>query len=612
MDDQKQTNQPLDQTAPPVAPSVPEDITPVETPIAPAVDTTPIAPVAEPITPPVPMTSPDLAPPSTPWPVAEPIDVPPQTESLPPLAEPSMDVPPTPTPSEPPMAEIKPKNKIMPIVGGVLALLLVVGVAGAAYYVSNQLSTRQAVAPTAPESKPLASGQCSIDHPATGFPEGYNTQLYLDCGTQCCTKATDKCTCMNGCVPKDGPDYPCPTGPSLKCPETACYHYPTEVAPEDDCNVCSPDRSFLSNVTFATAGSVRIHQEGMIDPGTTITLTKGTETISATKVSNGNYDATVTAGTYKVTVKLGFATEGGQASLGFIRPDANKCGRYDPTNKRDVTTYSSAASLTGFGISTITGVDIPVQCWADRIQGTDDDTRGQLDANYDFNDFNLIIGYKAAQEVAACTDVRVYKVGETTKLTSEQLSNLKIGDNLRLELTSNMDNLKGRFAVKIGQGTPEYLAGTIDATNKKLVKSTNYAISANGAYSLQGEVSTTPTSTEWVTATAVCTTTGLVSTSTVGACVNIEVLRKNTVSSGWDLLTSADTAALKVGDELLFRINGNLDNLDGRFRVTVNSVAGNWLTGVRGDGNIISYSPYIVATAGTYKLEAQVTTKQTN
>lgn len=55
------------------------------------------------------------------------------------------------------MPEAKNNKKTFSVLMGVAALLLVVGVAGAAYYVSNQLSTRQAVAPTAPESKPMAA-----------------------------------------------------------------------------------------------------------------------------------------------------------------------------------------------------------------------------------------------------------------------------------------------------------------------------------------------------------------------------------------------------------------------------------------------------------------------
>lgn len=55
----------------------------------------------------------------------------------------------------------KPRRGVRQTLLGILAVLLVAGVAGASYYVSNQLSTRQAVAPNAPESEPQASGGCT-------------------------------------------------------------------------------------------------------------------------------------------------------------------------------------------------------------------------------------------------------------------------------------------------------------------------------------------------------------------------------------------------------------------------------------------------------------------
>jgi hypothetical protein len=51
----------------------------------------------------------------------------------------------------------RPKKKVLPAVTAAIVLLLVVGVAGSAYYVSTQLATRTAIAPTAPESEPQAA-----------------------------------------------------------------------------------------------------------------------------------------------------------------------------------------------------------------------------------------------------------------------------------------------------------------------------------------------------------------------------------------------------------------------------------------------------------------------
>ncbi|MFH0750000.1 MAG: hypothetical protein V1917_03770 [Candidatus Gottesmanbacteria bacterium] len=218
------------------------------------------------------------------------------------------------------------------------------------------------------------------------------TYCPLDCGNKCCNRIDQVCCCM-GCFPEgtdcSKPPQNCQT--PLGCPETTCYNYPKESAPHENCLVCNPDRSKLNNVTFASAGTVRIHMEGMTS-GATVKLTKGGTATTVTTISEGNFSAVISAGTYVISVQLG--NEGGVNSLGFIKPNSNnKCGRYDPNNKRDVSAYITAAALTSYGIITTTGVDIPVQCWADKIQGEDNNSRGQLDANYDFNDFNLIIGY---------------------------------------------------------------------------------------------------------------------------------------------------------------------------------------------------------------------------
>ncbi|HSV94945.1 MAG TPA: hypothetical protein VLH94_03180 [Spirochaetia bacterium] len=165
MDDQKQTpQQPLQGVAPsaplPVTPDVPsqpvEDITPVDSPLSPEPQTS--SPLPETPTVLTPVSSPTVEPnltfsqpnnelsftntSSTPVPSDLPFSDDQQTPS---------------TPSEPEVPIEKPKNKVLPVVGGIAALFLLLGVAGAAYYVSNQLSTRQAVAPTAPTSKPAAA-----------------------------------------------------------------------------------------------------------------------------------------------------------------------------------------------------------------------------------------------------------------------------------------------------------------------------------------------------------------------------------------------------------------------------------------------------------------------
>jgi hypothetical protein len=215
MDDQNKPNQPLDPGVTP-APSVsmPEDITPAETQTSTAPTTTTTTATVS--TPPVTEPEPESGfVPAAPGPVTttttvtatEPTEVPQMTP--PPIDTPAPEVPPmstpvptttettttttteTPTPAEVQMPAAK--KKMAPAILGVLALFLVVGVAGAAYYVSNQLSSRVAVAPNAPESKPMAYTQNTGDTTTQGSCS--NTEI--SCGTQCCG-AGEHC-CTEGC-----------------------------------------------------------------------------------------------------------------------------------------------------------------------------------------------------------------------------------------------------------------------------------------------------------------------------------------------------------------------------------------------------------------------------
>ncbi|MFZ2025441.1 MAG: hypothetical protein WAV51_04105 [Microgenomates group bacterium] len=216
----------------------------------------------------------------------------------------------------------------------------------------------------------------------------------LDCGNLCCNRNDSVCCCM-GCYPK-GTDcsvapYNCQGGGGgTGCPQTECYSgYPTTKVPHENCLVCNPDRSKLNTVTFSSDGTIRIHLDN-VHASTTVALTKDGSSASMTKISDGNFEAVVTAGTYTIAVQLGNEDT---TALGFILPDSNnKCGRY-PGATRDIS--SSISSLSSYGITTTSGVDRPYQCWADAIQGKDTDQRGQLDANWDFEDFDAIIGYTA-------------------------------------------------------------------------------------------------------------------------------------------------------------------------------------------------------------------------
>jgi len=525
MDDTNQTNPTLDQSTvpgplpptPPTAPVAPvEDITPNTASVAP--------PALEPqvkddwTLPPVPPVAPQSETPVFPTTASapEPAFVPPQAAPLSAPTVPQATPLPTPAPEEPVIPTEKPKNKISPIVGGLVALLFVVGVAGAAYYVSNQLSTRQAVAPTAPESEPMAgSGQVELSYTCdNGQCVGHTTVVsgaYLTLGA--CSQACGGGTCDKACGQTNACSKASVIGASETCAKCCCNNaiyckvgdkmkwICGKTCPDTgvggDVTTCDATERQLTKektITFENAGKIMAFSKSFTG---TITLTPTSGTALVFNSADGGAAAqlpqsfNVTAGsTYTVSIKRYGTAE----AYGWQPPKAvNTCGPAvvecggDADIKTLVDLAKSKATLTGIKTATI---DSSIQCWGDI-------STGDATQDYDYNDYAFVFGYEGTSTVVgACSDIKVYKKVNgaygTTPLTTAQLGSLSVGDVLKFTLTSNIDNLQGRFGVKKGTGTITWLTGTIDATNKKLVTYSDYTIASAGTYQFEAQVSTAP------------------------------------------------------------------------------------------------------------------------
>ncbi|HEX9008039.1 MAG TPA: hypothetical protein VF837_02145 [Patescibacteria group bacterium] len=158
----------------------------------------------------------------------------------------------------------KKKNKVLPVILGVVAIFLIAGIAGAAYFISNRLSKQTAVAPTAPASQPLA-GNC-ISYTPGSSP-----------------------------------------------------------APDQNQLICSPDRSLPpQQVTFPRAGKIRIHTDAMTLSNITMT---GPSTININPSSTGgNTEVDVVAGTYNIVAKVTGETANAVGFL--PKNSDGTCGRY--------------------------------------------------------------------------------------------------------------------------------------------------------------------------------------------------------------------------------------------------------------------------------------------
>lgn len=641
MDDQNKNSQPLNTSGMPVIPDKPEDITPLPSPT-----TIPVEPMAA-----------DPLPPVAPQPI-EPVMTPPSVPEMPivpdmpaPTVPSPVEVPfdtsvPEPTPSvptDPPMPEAKPKSKVWPIVGGIVALLLVVGVAGAAYYVSNQLSTRQAVAPNAPSSKPAAA---EIEICRVGSKCKVNCDEDEEGNGQVCLVGGIEGSCCAPVVPGDNTPTPAPT----------CIDYvyiPNPTSEQEKQLICNPNRGdIIRTVSFSKAGRIRIHIEGAA-AGTTVRLLNGNADVQVTKIDDKNFESNVVASSYGIIVRLGNESSD---SLGYLKPSSNGiCQRYG--EPRDVSSRMTTAALNSFGIASIDGVDAAIQCWADTLQGSDTDERGQLDANYDFNDFDIEIGYKTEAQPTVTIEPTVTILPTAT--VTEPPTTPSMTTN-KQAYADNPANTPGVYIIPDGTVPIKKIAAGatfvyyINATNtgtSPVVSTIKDVLPLDvtfvDSHSWCSYTATTRTVTcranqtyqpnqmlgsafrvkvnSYLSSSVIHNVSKLTYGSTtieavkdlelappdaVGACMLISVYKKVNGVYGTIPLTLSQLQALKIGDVLKFTVNASMDGLQGRFRVTISNTAGGWLTGVTDPTNkkLLTYSDYTVPSVGTYKFEAQVTT----
>lgn len=648
MNDQNQNNQPLDQVASsgplpsslPVAPSLPvEDITPVtDIPITP--------PVAEPVVPPQVETTSFASSYSAPTPTPEPVTFPstPEPTYVPPQAAPintvTLEVPIvlTPTLAEPAMPEIKAKKKISPIIGGLVALLFVAGVAGAAFYVSNQLSTRQAVAPNAPESKPLAgctTGSCPSNNPCyspgcscgQAFCGGcINGCRYID--TQSCNQLIAS-ECSGGGGGGGGGDVSCPSipntgdsGPSgsscnssncggsscgvytYKC-GTLCYQAScgahdcgTEGGTPLTCDSSKRDTPNSKTITFAKTGKVIPFIRGGYTGTLTLTKTGSTINIPFNGQNPGELISfNVNAGdVYTVGVRINGET---QDSYGWIpNKSTNICGpvkapgaSIDGNSKAtglcgpevDITTVRNLAiAKTDLTDITAGGVNATIQCWGDAEVG-------DATTDYDYDDFTLVFGYEKV-----CVPTGTIKCDPDCSTTcGTAASNITCKDSCGNDTTKSCPKTAECTCVPSGVVTCVPDCPTVCGTAASTI--TTCTDSKCGA------------TTKSCLATEACP---------LGACTQVNVYKKGVDGVyGTTPLTHAQLIALTVGDVLRLSWVGSTDNLQGRVRATVsttptNSTVGDWLPGQLDATNkkLFTYDGYQITVAGTYNFEAQVST----
>lgn len=617
MDDQNQTNQPLGQGTNPSNPNIPEDITPKDTPLSPVTPEpsspmmTPTEPVmaSEPADlyttsqPTAPISTAPIEPVQMPAPAVEtpfspPADASTVTTEMPEIPAPTPmagEQPDQTAPAEPTLPEAKPKKKVLPVIGGIVALLLVAGVAGAAYYVSNQLSTRQAVAPTAPESKPMAAGGggSTGDCPAGQYKEtevwGWHDNPPA-CGEGCPAGQGKPYRCnwsnnSNGysCVIRNSNDH---LNACKDASGVAHWEYGTCVA-NAGCATCGDpshpvDDPITAKIKFNKAGKITLFTRNVAG---TVTLT-GPKTVT---ISSADAGAAVKQGTtftvnaneeYSIRVRLSAATEQGDAYGWIANKAATKCGPVktpgeplDANNRAtgkcgvdaDIASLVSLASANS-EIAGITagGTAANIQCWGDW-------KRGDATQDYDFNDFTLIFGY----EKVVVDDCAPKYFCNTSTYTCQATTGTYHG---------------------LAPGASDF----VSCVNTNTCAQNLAADTANP-------------DTGKCYATQLACENECIKMIEIGACTEIKIFKKVDGVYGTRPLTQEELQKLKVGDILKLTMTVSPRGSQGKFRVLVNDVVDmDWTASnvpTEGDNwTTLSYEGYAISKPGLHKFVGQVTT----
>lgn len=491
----------------------------------------------------------------------------------------------------------KKKSKALPIIVAAFAVLVIGGIAGASYFVSNRLSQQASVAPNAPESNPYAGGLCTpgdrVTPPASGNCSELPTFGWDGCenGTLCC--------CSTGSGSSSG-------GPAPSCDST------------------KRDAPNTKTITFSKAGSVILFTRNttgtvtLSGPKTvTIASAGGVATQQTTKFS-------VNAGeTYNITVRLSGENKDAYGwrpnkSASICGPTDAICGgdaNIDPV-KNLAAANSDQAGITASGGSNI-------MCWGDA-------EIGDATQDYDYNDFTLIFGYEkqTLSTVPNCTNITgpsTLTVGEkgtyTATFTQSQSGGLTDGEIFYSTTVSEVDQKN------ILTTTPPSKKGV--ANNG--VVSGDFTPTEPGKYWLRcrawndgiaecrppATVATAPTNPN----ISACTGPGYEKLVTVVAavagpsCTVANLAYKEEATGRWIKITDNTQipAKIKAGDTVRLYTKGSGSVTKARFRVTQPNATQlftpEWKDGVVDDANDGAGSFYVeftITNPGSYTFEAEV------
>jgi len=474
----------------------------------------------------------------------------------------------------------KSKNKMWPIVGAVMALFIVVGVAVAAYYVSNKLNTTASVAPNAaPGSQ--ASGGCTTN------PAQCNAKKGETCVNGVC-KVTKPPT-GSTCTPTN-----CP-GPEFYCSATgACLNatgYCGTALCSGTCDKTDPAHPVCKTVTTtsgACSGGGKVCHYGQCSTGyqSTSGTCDGANLVCCIPLSNcPNTDCNI-PGSADGAIKCSL-TNGNQT---FCCPTTKPL--YDGTKCVAPTTACSG---------------------------------GGKVCHYNV----CSTGYQSASGTCTGTNLVCCAPIPSCPNTDCNISGSVVGV-IKCSLTNGNQTFCCPTATPLFNGT-KCVAKTTTAQGCPAVPCTGVQVCVSGVCRTPAGIDLIQCGNEQCNQTTekccpsgcklkgqVCgggtPTPTVIITPEVGKCVATQLfLQKADGTYNTTPMTSTQLNSLKVGNKIRMTVAGSLADLKARFRVKIDGIVdGDWLAsqGYVGTAKKTSfYNGYEIKKLGTYIFESQVSTK---
>ncbi len=399
--------------------------------------------------------------------------------------------------------EVKPKSKMPQVLGGIAAIVLVVGVATAAYFVSNKLARTAGVTPNAPESEPMAAEVVTKASTNTKSSTGLGTKTSAG-GSVTGSAGGTKTTTTSSGTGGTGLGTKTSAGGSGGTSGSTSLGQSVKNVVNDVVNVISGAAGGATNTKNTggtlggSSGTVGGKNTNVRNPGHVVVVSTSTLTGDNTcdAVCAGDPTDEACRGCRRNPPQSTTVTTYSNGTTGTVAVNSQGQTITSLIDSNHVTCSITVDGQETYNNSSVVGVGDCGAANSTTSSGGSGGSGGTGGGGGGSNPTPTVTPTPTGT-FAACMEMYIYlKKADgtygTTPMTATELSKLKIGDKLKFSVKSNKNNLKSRYRVYINNtaqgdwlpgGTPDGLYSSYS----------DYEIKSAGTYKFEGRVSVATT-----------------------------------------------------------------------------------------------------------------------